>query len=78
MADNCLIIQTCIILHNFPLSQNDNIELADFLEIQAEILRRLERELVEEQTDPIEIDEHAILAAGKRFRQYIVDNHLTH
>ena len=78
IADNCLIIQTCILLHNFALGQNNNIELEQFLEIQAEILARLQREMVEEQNEPMEMDDRAILQAGKRFRQYIVDTHFTH
>ena len=78
MADNCLIIQTCIILHKFALAQNDNIELERFQEIQAEILQRLQNERTEEENDDIETDDRAILAASKRFRQYIVDTHFTH
>ena len=78
MADNCLIIQTCIILHNFALAKDDPIELEQFLEIQAEILARLQREASEEQNDSIEIDDRAVLSAGKRFRQYVVDTHFTH
>ena len=77
MADNCLIIQTCIILHNFTLAQNDNIKLERFLEIQAEILRRLQNEQIEEQNEAMEVDDRAILAVGKRYRQYLVDRYFT-
>ena len=82
MADNCLVIQTCILLHNFALTKGDEIEHETFLEIQQQITDRLQLEeqqqqqrLNNNQVDQIEVADHIIRAEGQRFRQYIVDRH---
>ena len=76
LANTCLAIQTCIILHNYAIKQRDKyIDPADFLELDNS----------EEESDSDSDDEMPVrpttdretLDSGKHFRNFIIRNNFT-